>query len=128
MGLTPVSVGQEFGVAGTDHPAHAVSPVDFGGADQVVHTGQVDLDAVDGVTSGCEACGHAGELREETAPLLDAHRLVPTPVDRGGRRGSGTDQAWDHGEDVVLVEGVIDAGRIQMHRDVTAVDHHLQVD
>ena len=70
----------------------------------------------------------AGELGEVAAPLLDADRLVAAPVDGGGRGGGRGQQPGDHGDDVVLVDRVVDAGRVDVDGDLAAVEHHLEVD
>ena len=62
------STGQQLGVAGCHHPPHAVLPTDGGRPHQLVHPGEVDLDAVDGVRGGGE----------------------PWPAPRSARRGTRT--------------------------------------
>ena len=70
----------------------------------------------------------AGELGEVAAPFLDADRLAASPVHRDGGDAGGGEQAGHHGDDVVRVEGVIDAGRVDVDGDGVTRQHHVQMD
>src|ERR1019366_3331921 len=113
---------------GLDHAAHAVPPVNVGGSDEFVHAGQVDLHAVDRLGCRREARGEPGDLAQVATPRLDADRLTAAPVDHRGRGAGDAQQTGHHGDDVVLVDRVVRAGRVDMDGDVGTVDHHLEMD
>ena len=70
---------------------------------ELVHPRQVELHAVDGVLGRLEAGLEPGEIGEIRAPLLDAHRRAPTPVDHRGRHRRSLEEGRQHAGDVVLV-------------------------
>ena len=98
------------------------------GPGQLVHARGVDLHAVDGVLRRLEARLGAGQPGQVGAPLLDADRLAAAPVDRHRRHGRRGEQARHHGEDVVGVQRVVDARRVDVDGDGVARQHHVQVD
>src|SRR5579863_7286643 len=79
------SVLGQLRVACPHHACHPFLPADGGGSHQVVHLGEVDVHAVDGVGGGGEVGGDAREGGQIAAPFLDTHRLVSSPVHDGGR-------------------------------------------
>ena len=89
---------------------------------------EVHHPAVDGVLGRLEPRLDAGQPGQVRAPLLDAHRVAPAPVHRGGRHRGRGQQAGHHGGDVVGVQRVVDAGRVAVDRDGVAREHHVQVD
>ena len=110
------------------HAVHALAPRDARLPGQLVHPRRVDRHAVDGLLCRLEPRLGPGQSGQVGAPLLDADRLTPAPVDRHRRHGRSGEQPGHHGQDVVGVQRVVDARGVDVDGDGVTGQHHVQVD
>src|ERR671918_71326 len=112
---------------GRHHPSEAVLPRHLGVADQLVHTREVDGDALERLVGGPERGLRSDQRAEVGAPVLDADRFVATPVDDRRRHRRRRQHRRDQGGDVVVVDRVVDAGCVDVDGDRHAPEHRVDV-